>query len=43
MTLVSESQNSLFYQSDLDIDPMTSNVVLSLGLDMVKVCQHTKI
>ena len=38
--LGSNSQNSQFYKSDLDFDPMT--LVLILDLDMVKMSHHTK-
>ena len=38
--LVSNSQNKHFYQSDLDLHPMT--LVLKLDLDMVKILYHTK-
>ena len=40
MNLVSNSQNSQFYKSDLDLEPMT--LVLKLDLDMVKIYHHTK-
>ena len=40
MNLVSDSQNSLFYQNDLDLDPMT--LILKLDLDMVKIYHHVK-
>ena len=37
---MSNSQNSQFYKSDLDLEPMT--LVLKLDLDMVKIYHHTK-
>ena len=38
--LLFNSQNEHFYQSDLDLHPMT--LVLKLDLDMVKILYHTK-
>ena len=38
--LVSNSQNSQFYKSDLNLDPVT--LALKLNLDMVKMYHHTK-
>ena len=40
MNLVSNSQNSQFYESDLDLYQMT--LVLKLDPDIVKMYQHTK-
>ena len=40
MNLVSESQNSLFYQNNLDLDPMA--LILKLDLDIVKMYHHAK-
>ena len=36
----SNSQNSQFYKSDLDLDPMS--LVLQLDLDILEMYQHTK-
>ena len=38
--LVFNSKKNQFYQSDLDLDPMT--LVLKLDLGMVKMYHHTK-
>ena len=39
--MVSHSQNSPFYQNDIDLDPMT--LILKLDLDKVKMYHHAKI
>ena len=41
LELVSNSPRSPFYQSDLDLDPMT--LILKVDLDVVKMYHHTKI